>query len=192
MASRWATALLAAAAAVPLAACGRSEAASPPAAPRPEDRIARGKYLVNAIGCSDCHTPLKMGPAGPERDHSRYLSGHPETAKPGAPPPVPPPWIMVMDATGTAFAGPWGISFAANLTPDVNTGLGLWTEEMFIRALREGKHWGQSRPIMPPMPWEMYRTMTDEDLKAIFAYLRTIPPVVNHVPDYQPPPEKDE
>ncbi|HXG61724.1 MAG TPA: c-type cytochrome [Planctomycetota bacterium] len=181
-----ATALLAAAS---LAGCGKSEAAAPTPA-RPEDRIARGKYLVETIGCSDCHTPFKMGSAGPEKDLSRYLSGHPETVRLSAPPAVPPPWFMVMDATGTAFAGPWGVSYAANLTPDVNTGLGLWTEDMFLRALREGKHWGQSRPIMPPMPWDAYRHLTDEDLKAVFAYLRSIPPVVNHVPDYQPPPTK--
>ena len=87
----------------------------------------------------------------------------------------------------TAWSGPWGISDAANLTPDPNTGTGIWTEDMFLRAIRTGKHWGQSRPIMPPMPWEVYRNMTDEDLKAIWAYLRTIPPIENRVPDYRPP-----
>jgi hypothetical protein len=58
---------------------------------------------------------------------------------------------------------------------------------MFMAAIRTGRHMGVSRPINPPMPWPMCRNATDEDLKSIYAYLRTIPPVVNHVPDYQPP-----
>ncbi len=79
------------------------------------------------------------------------------------------------------------MSYTANLTPDVNTGLGIWTEDMFIRELRTGKHFGTSRPLQPPMPWKAFGSMSDEELKAIYAYLRTIPPVTNHVPDYQPP-----
>jgi hypothetical protein len=79
------------------------------------------------------------------------------------------------------------VSYAANLTSDENTGIGIWTEEMFFRAMRTGKHMGQSRPIMPPMPWPGIGQMTDDDLRAIFAYLKSTPPVVNHVPDYQPP-----
>jgi len=92
----------------------------------------------------------------------------------------------------TAFAGPWGITYAMNLTPDVNTGIGIWTEDIFVRAIKEGRHWGQSRPIMPPMPWEFFRNLTDEDLRSIYAYLRTIKPVVNRVPEYQPPPSREE
>ena len=91
-------------------------------------------------------------------------------------------------ATGTAFAGPWGVTYAANLTPDENSGLGIWTEEMFLAALKTGKHMGTSREIQPPMPWYSYSQMTDEDLRAIFAYLKSIPALPNHVPDYQPPP----
>jgi hypothetical protein len=83
----------------------------------------------------------------------------------------------------TAWSGPWGTSFAANLTSDQNTGLGIWTEEMFLNAIRQGRHMGVSRPILPPMPWQVFRNLTDEDLKAIFAYLRTVPPVHNRVPD---------
>jgi hypothetical protein len=83
----------------------------------------------------------------------------------------------------TAWVGPWGTSFAANLTPDSNTGLGSWTEEMFMKALRTGKHLGQGRDILPPMPWQMIGQMTDRDLKSVFAYLRSIPPVNNMVPD---------
>lgn len=150
-------------------------------------RIERGKYLVTIMGCNDCHTPFKMGPKGPEPDMSRMLSGHPESVKL---PPVPrfsEPWMGVFDATLTAFAGPWGVSYSANLTPDQNTGLGIWTEDMFIKALRTGKHMATSREIQPPMPWRWTSQATDDDLKAIFAYLRSIPPVTNHVPDYEPP-----
>ena len=158
-----------------------------PSAPA-ADRVARGKYLVSIMACNDCHTPWKMGPNGPEPDMTRYLSGHPETVKIAAPPAAAPmPWAWTGAASMTAFAGPWGISFAANLTPDQNTGLGIWTEEMFIKALRTGKHFGTARPIMPPMPWPAHATATDEDLKSIFAYLRTLKPIANHVPDYIAP-----
>lgn len=160
-------------------------AAHPPAA----EVVARGLYLVTITACNDCHTPFKMGANGPEPDMSRRLSGHPE----GLELPPPPdlgngPWGYTADATNTAHAGPWGTSFSANLTPDEATGMGIWTEEMFIKALRTGKHFGQSRPILPPMPWPSYGQMTDDDLKAVYAYLRTIPPIVNHVPDPRPPP----
>jgi len=152
-----------------------------------EVRVARGRYLVSVIGCNDCHTPLKMGPHGPEPDLSRFLSGHPEAMR--VTPPAAPQgaWLWSGIATNTAFAGPWGVSYTANLTPDRNTGLGIWTEDMFLRAIRTGRHMGTSREIAPPMPWPAFRNATDEDLKSIFAYLRTIPPVANHVPDYQPP-----
>jgi hypothetical protein len=116
----------------------------------------------------------------------RILSGHPEglAVKPAA---VPDGWMGMVSPTFTAWVGPWGVSFTANLTPDQNTGLGVWTEEMFIQAIREGKHMGNGRPILPPMPWEMFRQMTDDDLKAVFAYLRTLKPISNHVPDPIPP-----
>jgi len=65
-------------------------------------------------------------------------------------------------ATNTAFAGPWGISYTMNLTPDRNTGLGIWTEDMFVKAIRTGRHMGTSREIMPPMPWPSFRNATDE------------------------------
>jgi mono/diheme cytochrome c family protein len=153
-----------------------------------DGRVERGKYLVTVGGCNDCHTPLKMGPKGPEPDMDRMLSGHPETF-PIEQLPVSggQQWMMTAAATGTAFAGPWGVSFTANLTPDTNTGLGIWTEEMFINTIRTGKHWGVSRDILPPMPWFNYREMNDDDLKAVFAYLRSIKPITNHVPTPLPP-----
>jgi hypothetical protein len=147
----------------------------------------RGRYLVSIMGCHDCHTPFKMGPNGPEPDMARALTGHPEGFALTAPPQLDDTWISASTATNTAFVGPWGTSFAANLTPDQNTGLGIWTEDMFERAIRTGKHMGVSRPIMPPMPWPVFRNASDEDLKSIFAYLRTIPPITNHVPAYQEP-----
>ena len=148
------------------------------------ERVKRGQYLVTIGGCNDCHTPFKMGPNGPEPDMSRALSGHPEgLVMPPAPQMGNGPWLWAGAATNTAFAGPWGVSYARNLTPEKLTGTGIWTEEMFIQTLRTGKHWGVSRPILPPMPWQNYAQATDEDLKSIFAYLRSLPPVKNQVPD---------
>jgi hypothetical protein len=149
-----------------------------------ERRAARGRDLVFSIGCNDCHTPKKMGPKGPVLDETRILSGHREEANLPAPPTLPPgPWGIVTTMELTAWSGPWGISYAPNLTPDEDTGLGIWTEEMFIGALRTGRHMGQSRPILPPMPWDVYGRLPDEDLKSIYAFLRTLPPVKNRVPE---------
>jgi len=167
------------------------ETETEPHAATAAERIARGQYLVTIGGCNDCHTPWKVGEHGPEPDMSRMLSGHPETlAMPDAPAKGPGPWMVSAAATNTAWAGPWGVSFTANLTPD-DTGIGPWNEEIFINTLRTGKHWGQSRPLLPPMPWFNYGKMSDDDLKAVFAYLRTIPPVHNTVPLPIPPGGRD-
>jgi mono/diheme cytochrome c family protein len=170
------------------APAGVALAAAQAPAPPTADRVARGRYLVRAIGCGDCHSPKVMTSEGPVDDESRFLSGHP-AATVLAPPPAPPEgWAAVASNDLTAWSGPWGVSYAANLTPDENTGIGIWTEEMFIKTIRNGRHMGQSRPLLPPMPWQVYRTLTDEDLKAVYAYLRTIPPVHNRVPEPVPPP----
>lgn len=155
------------------------------------DGVQRGKYLVTVAGCNECHTTKTFGPDGPQPDTSRLLAGHPEQMKMPPPPRLPPhePWAVVASPTLTAWSGPWGVSFAANLTPDQNTGLGTWTKEMFVTAMRTGKHMGVSRTILPPMPWQDFARMSDADLDAIYQYLRTIPPVVNHVPDPVPPPD---
>jgi len=156
----------------------------------PNDSVARGAYLVKIMGCNDCHTPWKMTDRGPEPDMSRQLSGHPQDFVVSAPPKLGKgPWEWAAVATNTAFGGPWGVSFTANLTPDKETGLGKWTAETFIAAIRTGRHEGQGRPILPPMPWPMYRNATDADLRAIFAYLQSIPPVRNRVPLPLDPPE---
>ncbi|HUF46398.1 MAG TPA: hypothetical protein VMM93_01220 [Vicinamibacterales bacterium] len=167
---------------VAIVACSTPPPAAPPT-PTPAEMVARGEYLVNTSGCHDCHTPFKMGPNGPEPDMTRALSGHPADMPLSKPPALPEPWVFMGAGTNTAWAGPWGISFTANLTSDQNSGLGVWTEDLFLRAIREGKHMGTSRPILPPMPWPMYRNMTDDDLKSIFAYLKTVPPIANNVPE---------
>jgi len=150
-------------------------------------RIERGKYLVTIMSCNDCHTPFKMGANGPEPDMSRMLSGHPAGMKLPPPPKPVGPWVVSFLGTNTAFAGPWGITYTSNLTPDKNTGLGIWTEDMFLKAMKTGKHMGTSRQIQPPMPWPWIGQATDEDLKAMFAYLKSIPPISNRVPDWEPP-----
>ncbi len=150
----------------------------------------RGEYLVKSIGCGDCHSPKIMTEHGPVEDTSRRLSGY-NASNPFT------TYDTALASTGqwtlfnhdfTAAAGPWGVSFAANLTPDL-TGIGGWTPENFKRAIREGKYKGldNSRPLLPPMPWEQYRNLTDEDIEAIFSYLKTIKPVENRVPSPIPP-----
>jgi cytochrome c553 len=149
--------------------------------------VARGKLLVIAGGCHDCHTTKKLGSKGPEPDMSRELSGHPEDIKVTASftPVDGSPWTVATTDTLTAWSGAWGVSFAANLTPDQNTGLGggVWSEDVFVKALKTGRHMGTSREILPPMPWNWYAQLSEDDLRAIWAYLRTIPAVRNHVPD---------
>src|SRR5688572_6440101 len=155
--------------------------------------VERGKYLTRVGGCNDCHTPKTFGPPnGMDFDMSKELSGHPAGDKL---PPVPAKLIgeggygTLASAHLTAWVGPWGVSYAMNLTPDKAHGLGSWTEQMFIDAIRTGKHMGQAngRAILPPMPWNWYRDMTDEDLKAIWAYLQSLPPISNAIPDPTPP-----
>ena len=147
------------------------------------DVVKRGEYLVLTAGCHDCHTPAKAGPHGPEPDMSRALSGHPAEMKLPPPPAASGPWIASFAATMTAWAGPWGISYTANLTPDKETGLGNYTEAQFIQTIRDGKKQGRGRPLLPPMPWPMYRNFTDDDLKAMYAYLQSVKPIRNKVPD---------
>jgi cytochrome c553 len=149
----------------------------------PSAAATRGEYLVKSMGCWDCHTPHKMGPEGPEPDMAMWLAGHPASVTLPPAPKAAGPWIGTVAGTMTAWSGPWGISYTANLTPDPDTGLGAWTEQQFIDALRNGRHQGRGRPILPPMPWRAISNLTDDDLKAVFAYLRAIPPVKNRVPD---------
>jgi mono/diheme cytochrome c family protein len=176
--------------AVALSGCGSpASVAEAPTTPAPAaapalSQVERGHMLVIGGGCHDCHTPKKIGPNGPEPDMDRMLSGHPESD--GVPQPYQPvkgtKWTMAFNDHLTAWSGPWGVSFAANLTPDQNTGLGIWTEDMFVKALKQGKHMGAGRQILPPMPWNWYGQLPDDDLKAIFVYLKSIKGIANRVP----------
>lgn len=151
-------------------------------------QVARGQYIVSTAGCHDCHTPWKLGPKGPEPDMSRALSGHPaQLVMPPAPDLGQGPWAVVTAATNTAFSGPWGVSFTANLTPDGETGLGDWTLRDFVQTIRTGKRMGRGRAVLPPMPVPVYNNLTDADLASVYAYLRTIPAVKNRVPEPLPP-----
>ena len=155
-----------------------------------QELIKRGEYLVSYGGCSDCHTPKIITPKGPEPDPHKLLSGHPSTEKlPEVPPGIigAEQWGALTNNDLTAWVGPWGVSFAANLTPDNRTGLGGWTEELFIKTMRTGRHLGVGREILPPMPWYTLAALTDGDLKAIFAYLHSVKPVENEVPQPIPP-----
>lgn len=153
-----------------------------------ESMTQRGEYLVNTLGCTDCHTPKKMTDQGPVHDMDKYLMGFDASQ---SLPPIPEnvpigPWVL-FSGDLTAAVGPWGTSYAGNLTPH-ETGIGNWSLEQFKKALREAKFKGldDSRPIMPPMP-KHYAYLTDEDITAIFEYLKTIKPIDNVVPAYQPP-----
>jgi hypothetical protein len=161
------------------------------AQPNPK-AVKRGAYLVDVGSCDDCHTPWVFDPArgAPRPDMIRRLSGHPAGA-PGPASKLEGHDIGVIGPTFTSFLLPFGVVFAPNLTPDQDTGMGTWTEEMFVRALKTGRHLGSpsARPILPPMPWEHTAKLEDADLKAMFAFLRTLPPIRNPVPDHQVPAE---
>lgn len=163
----------------------RTEIQTLKTAPSHADPVARGRYLVTAKGCGDCHTPMKMGANGPEYDDTRQLAGF--DARNPVPPMPPVEGVAEVVALEQAFAGAWGMSFAANITSDVETGIGSWTPQQFVDTLRNGRHQGRGRQLLPPMPWPFFGQMTDEDLKAIFAYLKTVPAVSNKVPDPIPP-----
>lgn len=180
-------AALACAAAFALALTPPAQAADAKSAAQtaePRSAAARGKCLVNTSGCHDCHTPFKLGANGPEPDMGRMLSGHPEALQMPPAPALPQgPWLVVSSATNTAHAGPWGVSFSANLTPDAENGLGQWTVNDFKQTIRTGRHMGRGRAVLPPMPIPVYKHFTDRDLEAIYAYLRSVPPLKNRVPE---------
>ena len=127
------------------------------AAPRKgEDPIARGRYLTTIMGCNDCHTPGTFYGAP---DYSRQLSG-----------------------SELGWVGPWGVSFPRNLTPDVETGIGRWSEKQIVDALRTGVR-PDGSTLAPPMPWPMYANLSDADAYAIAAYLKKLPAVSHRSPD---------
>lgn len=154
------------------------------------EEIEKGRLPVKVGGCHDCHSPKVMTAQGPVPDTTRLLSGHPANE---SVPPFPQGvlsesgWMAATNHHASAWIGPWGISFAANLTPDNLTGIGAWTENSFIKAMRTGKHMGAGRPILPPMPWFNLAELPDGDLRSIFAYLKSLKPVSNQVPLPVPP-----
>lgn len=148
-----------------------------------------GKHLVTVGACGDCHTPKKMTNMGPVEDSTLLLSGHPANlSDPDVDRKAMESKGLVVTSTLTSWVGPWGVSYAGNITSDP-TGIGNWTEENFIRCLREGKLKGiaSGRSLLPPMPWPAFRNMTDGELKAIFAYLKSTPPISNVVPQPKAP-----
>jgi mono/diheme cytochrome c family protein len=162
-----------------------------------DEVVARGKYLVTIGSCNLCHSPKIPTFNGLAVDSSSLLSGHPGNsklsvfnAKLDSSTTKASNWTLA-SLDMTSFAGPWGISYTANLTPDTTTGIGAWTEEVFIKTLKTGRHLGQEngRQILPPMPWIYVNQMTDDDLKAVYAYLRSLPPIQNQVPGPVPPEE---
>jgi mono/diheme cytochrome c family protein len=172
---------------VAITSCQKEEMKKEPAMSE-QEQIEYGKYLVEIGGCHDCHSPKKMTEQGPVPDENLLLSGHP------ADQPIAEfdksilkDWAL-MNHSLTAAVGPWGVSFAANITSD-GTGIGNWTYEQFENALRKGWYKGLEggRPIMPPMPWQTLINMKDKDMRAIFAYLKSTKPIKNVPPGYIPP-----
>ncbi|GAA5481280.1 diheme cytochrome c-553 [Haloferula sargassicola] len=149
--------------------------------------LQHGEYLIKLGGCADCHTPKVMTDLGPADDPNRRFAGHPADLV------LPPPSLDPANPWGaatagmTAWTGPWGVTFSANLTPDRETGIGAWTQEDFIRTFRTGKHKGSGRAILPPMPWQPLADAKEEDLEAMYHYLMSVPAVKNQVPAPLPP-----
>lgn len=168
--------------------CKEVESVKEEPAPTKEEMVARGAYLVGIMGCNDCHSPKKIVNGIPVPDEDLLLSGHPAAMKSeDFDKKTASKWVL-FNMMNTSAVGPWGTSFAANLTSD-ETGIGNWTEEQFAKAMKEGKYKGMdgSRMLLPPMPWPNFSKIEDKDLKAIFAYLKSTKPVPNVVPAAIPP-----
>lgn len=164
-----------------------SQQAAKPATP---EQIKHGAYLATLSGCHDCHSPKIFTEKGPIPDTTRLLSGTPSAMKVPEIPKgaiAPDQWGALTSNDFTTWAGPWGVSFTANLTPDNLTGTGAWNEAVFIKAIRTGKHMGTGRDILPPMPWPYLAQAHDSDLKDIFAYMHSLKPIENPVPLPIPP-----
>ncbi len=168
-----------------LGMAGLAAQSRPSRAPAPSARqIERGRYLATIGACNDCHSPKTDAAQTP--DPKRPFSGRPQTTM--APSQNPKEIHASLDLT--AWSGPWGVSYGANLTPDAETGLKKrYTEASFIRTLRTGKK-PEGEDLLPPMPWALYKMMSDEDLKALYAYLQTIPAIRNNVKNAAAPGKK--
>ncbi len=122
--------------------------------------VDRGRTLAMQSGCNDCHTPGTLFGAP---DFSRQLSG-----------------------SELGWNGPWGTSYARNLTPDLETGLGYYSEKEIVQALRSG-HRLDGKPMLPPMPWQNLTVMSDTDMHALVSFLKSLPPVNHKNVDALPP-----
>jgi hypothetical protein len=161
-----------------------NEAATAIEMPRQEQLVKHGEYLVGILGCHDCHSHKKLGSQGPEIIPELMLSGYPADRPFGKvnKAALVEGWAL-FNSDLTAGVGPWGATFAANITSD-ESGIGSWSLEQFTRAITQGKAKGleNGRPLLPPMPWFNYTQMKPEDIEALFAYLQSTPPVRNVVP----------
>ncbi len=146
--------------AVVMLSCATTQKPATPAPMTAEQKIERGQYLTTIMGCNDCHTP---GTLYGSPDFERKLSG-----------------------TEMGWSGPWGVTYPRNLTPDMETGIGKWSEDDIVKTIRTGQRADGSQ-VMPPMPWPMYTNLTDEDAYAIAAYLKSLPPISHKVPNKLPP-----
>jgi mono/diheme cytochrome c family protein len=119
------------------------------------DKVKYGEYLAGPLGhCMECHTPMTKPPM---RDYKN-----------------------MMGAGGFVFHGPWGESVAANITPDNETGIGKWTDAQIKKAITDGVRPDGSK-LRPPMAFAYYKNISDDDLNAIVAYLRSLKPIKNEV-----------
>jgi len=150
--------------ALAIASCSKPATQENTTAAAPEDSIARGRYLVAVTGCNDCHTP-------------GYFFGAPDTTR-------------LLSGSEVGWQGPWGVSYPRNLTPDSTTGLGTWTSDQIVTAIRTGQRPSGDHILLPPMPWPDFSHLTDKDAYAIAAYLKTLPAVSHKVPDIVPPGKK--
>lgn len=148
------------------ASCSKTPPADESRAPASADTLAtahHGAYLATAMGCHDCHTP---GALFGKPDFQRTLAG-----------------------SELGWSGPWGVSYASNLTPDPVTGIGAWTEDQIVLALRTGKR-PDGTDLRPPMPWPNAATLTNRDVHSLAKYLKSIVPVNHSVPAAVPPGQK--
>lgn len=153
--------------------------------------IERGKRLVELGGCSQCHTPKIRTTLGNKPDKDKFLSGYP------ADKPLPDlPYAEIIageteksfyTTDATVWVGRWGVSFAPNLTPDVETGIGSMSEEDFIEIFRKKEHFSQENPLITPMPVNVYSQLSFFELRSIYIYLQTLEPISNEVPTRIPP-----
>jgi len=153
---------LGAAASLFIASCTTQSttATSTPPAMTHDQLVARGRVISFSSGCNDCHTPGSLYGAP---DTTRLLSG-----------------------SELGWQGPWGVSYPRNLTPDPETGIASWTEDDIIAAVRTG-HRPDGTILLPPMPWPFYAFMSDDDVHALAAFIKTLPPVKHQAPKVVPP-----